>query len=97
MDGRADRVQALATVLTAVQAAADLVELAGHAGEQHQQLPQYNAHWQRQGHHEAGGQVEAVRLLLKGSLPAKQKAVEGRDEQGDVTQSGLGTDQRSET
>lgn len=92
VDSRAHRLQALAAVLTAVQAPANLVEFAGHAGEQHQQLPQYNKHWQGQGHHEAGGQVETVGLLLKGSLPAKQQAVEGSNEQGNVAQSGLEKD-----
>lgn len=92
MDSRAYRLQALAAPLTAVQAPANLVEFAGHAGEQHQQLAQYDEYRQGQGHHEAGGQVETVGLLLKGSLPAEQQAVEGSDEQGDVTQSGLEKD-----
>lgn len=93
MDGRAYRLQALAAALTAVQAPANLVEFAGHTGEQHQQLAQYNKDRQGQGHHEAGGQVETVGLLLKRSLPAEQQAMEGRDEQRDVAQSGLEKDE----
>lgn len=81
--------QALAPVLAAVHAPADPVELAGDAGEQHQHLSQYYAHGQGQGHDEAGGKVETVGLLLKGSLPAKQQAVEGGNEQSNVAQSGL--------
>lgn len=65
------------------------MEFAGHTGEQHKHLAQYDTHWQGQGDHEAGRQVEAVGLLLKSSLPSKQQAVEGSDEQGDVAQSGL--------
>lgn len=68
------------------------MEFAGYTGEQHQQLAQYNKHRQGQGHHKAGGQVETVGLLLKGSLPAEQQAMEGSDEQGDVAQSGLEKD-----
>ncbi len=94
MGSRAHWLQALAPELTAVLASANPVELAGHTGEQHQHLPQYDTHWQGQGHHEAGGQVETVGLLLKGSLPAKQQAMEGSNEQGDVAQSGL--EQRQE-
>lgn len=86
---RAHGLQALAAVLTAVHAAADLVQLAADAGEQHEHLPQNHTHGQRQGHHEAGGQVEAVGVLLEGFLPAEQQAVQGRDEQSDVAQRGL--------
>lgn len=89
MGSRAHWLQALAPILTAVLAPADPVELVGHTGEQHQHLPHYDTYRQGQGNHKAGGQVETVGLLLKGSLPAKQQAVEGSDEQGDVAQSGL--------
>lgn len=91
---RAHRLQALAPVLTAVLTPADPVEFAGNAREKHQHFPQYDAHRQGQGHHETWGQIETVGLLLEGSLPAKQQAVEGGDEQGNVSQSGL--EQRQE-
>lgn len=95
MDGRAHRLQALAAALAAVQAPANLVEFGGHAREQHQHLPQNDQHRQGQGHHEARGQVETVGLLLEGSLPAEQEAVKCSNEQGDVAQSGLGKDRRT--
>lgn len=65
------------------------MEFAGNTREQHQHLSQYDTHRQGQGHHETRGQIETVGLLLKGSLPAKQQTVEGGNEQGDVSQSGL--------
>lgn len=89
VDSRAHRLQALAADPAAVLAAADPVQLGGHAGEQQQQLAQDDQHRQGQRHHEAGRQVEAVGLLLEGPLPAKQEAMERGDEQGDVAQSGL--------
>lgn len=89
MHGRAHWLQALAADLAAVLAAADPVQLGGHAREQQQHLAYDDQNGQGQRHHEAGRQVEAVGLLLEGPLPAEQEAVQGGDEQGDVAQGGL--------
>ena len=86
--------QALAPVLTAIHSPADPMELAGNTGKQNHHLSQYHTNRQGQGHHEAGGQVETVGLLLKGPLPPKQQAMEGGNEQGNVAQSGLEQRQR---
>lgn len=83
------RLQALALIQITVQSFSDLVELVGHAGEQHYYLSQYDAHRQSQGDHKAGGQVEAVGLLLKGPFPAKQQTMEGGYQEGNVAQSRL--------
>lgn len=88
MCGQAHWIKAVS--LSAVLAApTDPVELPGHAGEQQDHLSQNDAHRQGQGHHEAGGQVEVVGLLLEGPLPAEQQGVECGNEQSDIAQSRL--------
>lgn len=73
--------------LAGLPAPADTVQLAAEAGQQQQDLAQDHRDGEYQGEHEAGRQVEAVGLLLKGPTPPEQQAMKCGNQEGNITQS----------